>query len=283
MAFKKGNIPWNKEKKGVMPTPWNKGLSKEDERIVKVVEKIKETLKKKYPNGRAPPWNKGLTKLDSRVRKIGEKISETKKRKFAKGELIVWNKGKKGVQIAWNRGKKGLQPSTRKGLTKKNCESIRKQSLKITGDWKELYGNKKAEERIKKIREARLRQRFPKITKIEKITKKLLLKMGCREMESLEECKTSIDFVCQKAVENVCQPDFVFPMRKVIIECDGDYWHGNIAFFDKLDKTQRFVRKKDKKQQRKLENEGWKIYRFWENYIKNHTKCYEEALYSVIK
>lgn len=26
MAFTKNNIPWNKNKKGVMPTPWNKGI-----------------------------------------------------------------------------------------------------------------------------------------------------------------------------------------------------------------------------------------------------------------
>lgn len=34
--FKKGTIPWNKGKKGVMAIPWNKGLTKEtDERVAK--------------------------------------------------------------------------------------------------------------------------------------------------------------------------------------------------------------------------------------------------------
>ena len=46
MAFKKKNIPWNKGKKGIMPTPWNKGTS------------ISEAIKNKISNalkGRISP------------------------------------------------------------------------------------------------------------------------------------------------------------------------------------------------------------------------------------
>ena len=24
---------------------------------------------------------------------------------------------------------------------------------------------------------------------------------------------------------NICQPDIMFPEEKIIIQCDGDYWH----------------------------------------------------------
>jgi len=39
MAPHKGNIPWNKDKKGVMPTPWNKGVTHTDEVKAKIKEK----------------------------------------------------------------------------------------------------------------------------------------------------------------------------------------------------------------------------------------------------
>ncbi len=170
----KGSIPWNKGKKGVMPTPWNKGLHKDDEKIAEIISKMRKTMRKQYENGRKP-WNSGLDKSNPKIAQSGEKASLTKKQKFSKGELVIWNKGKKGVQIPWNKGKKGLQVSTRKGLTKDTSESVRKTAMKITGDWDQLYGKEAAEQRKIKIRKARLKQIFPKSTKIETITRDILL------------------------------------------------------------------------------------------------------------
>lgn len=55
--------------------PWNKGLTKEDPRVLHYSEKCKET-KKQNPK---PAWNKGLTKEDPRVAQYVEKISASKK------------------------------------------------------------------------------------------------------------------------------------------------------------------------------------------------------------
>lgn len=53
MKFKKGNIPWNKEKKGIF-----------SEETIKKMRKAKEGY---------IPWNTGLTKeTDKRVRQYGE-------------------------------------------------------------------------------------------------------------------------------------------------------------------------------------------------------------------
>lgn len=73
---KKGKAPWNKGKKGLQ-VAWNKGLTKEDDRV------------KKYTDA-----------------KIGRKHSDETKRKISKSKkgLVPWNKNKKGLQVAWNKG-----------------------------------------------------------------------------------------------------------------------------------------------------------------------------------
>lgn len=56
--FKKGLIPWNKDKKGVMPEPWNKGMPRSEE----TKQKIRETkarrkhLYKKLAGKLNPMW-----------------------------------------------------------------------------------------------------------------------------------------------------------------------------------------------------------------------------------
>lgn len=96
--FKKGMIPWNKGKtgqqdawnkgkKGVMPTPWNKGIP--------VSEEIKKKISESNKGRKA--WNKGVPTTEEAKQKNRE--SHLGKRKspnteFKKGS-IPWNKGKK--------------------------------------------------------------------------------------------------------------------------------------------------------------------------------------------
>lgn len=64
-------------------------------------------------------------------------------------------------------------------------------------------------------------------------------------------------------------PDFVFERQKVAVFCDGDFWHGyqfnrwknKLAPFW-LEKISANM-KRDKKVNRKLKREGWKVVRFW--------------------
>jgi hypothetical protein len=70
-GFKRGHVPWNKGKKGVMPPVWNKGLTREkDPRVVKYAEGVRETLRRKFKTGELKvPW-KGLPFSEDHRRKL---------------------------------------------------------------------------------------------------------------------------------------------------------------------------------------------------------------------
>lgn len=96
-------------------------------------------------------------------------------------------------------------------------------------------------------------------TKIERILKEKLIDSGFME---------NIDFIHQYNFLNknkfVC--DFSFPKYKLIVECDGDYWHANPLFYSKNNLTQ--VQKRnmgyDKSKNAYIKKCGWNILRIWE-------------------
>jgi DNA mismatch endonuclease, patch repair protein len=71
------------------------------------------------------------------------------------------------------------------------------------------------------------------------------------------------------------RPDIVFPPERVVVFCDGDFWHGRdlesrIATLSRghnstywVTKVQRNVAR-DRKNQRTLEAAGWTVVRIWE-------------------
>jgi len=75
-------------------------------------------------------------------------------------------------------------------------------------------------------------------------------------------------------------PDFVLKRKKIIIYCDGDFWHGykyeekkKLAKKFWRDKIERNMRR-DKRISRKLRRDGWFVLRFWEHDIeKDPEKC----------
>ena len=75
-------------------------------------------------------------------------------------------------------------------------------------------------------------------------------------------------------------PDFVLKRKKIIIFCDGDFWHG-YKYYEKKNPSKKFWRDKiesnirrDRRNTRKLRSDGWAVLRFWEHDIeKNPEKC----------
>ncbi len=76
------------------------------------------------------------------------------------------------------------------------------------------------------------------------------------------------------------RPDFAFPRSKVAVFCDSAFWHGrnwetakdeikvNREFWiHKIEKNM----KRDSEVNRRLEAEGWKVVRFWDDEIESDT------------
>ena len=129
---------------------------------------------------------------------------------------------------------------------------------------KRLIGHVVSKQTREKIKEARKRQVFPvKDTKIEVKIQDFLKELG-------------IEFVPHKyiGIKYGYQCDIFIPTqkgisKKTVIECDGDYWHGNLDIFpiSKLNKDRLCKRCLDFERTVQLEEVGYNVIRLWEHEI----------------
>lgn len=66
--------------------------------------------------------------------------------------------------------------------------------------------------------------------------------------------------------------DFAIPSKKVLIECDGNYWHDWPNGLTK-----------DKVRKRQAKENGWKMLRLWESDIKNDITSCEKRIFQLVK
>jgi very-short-patch-repair endonuclease len=62
--------------------------------------------------------------------------------------------------------------------------------------------------------------------------------------------------------------DIFIPSKNLVIECDGDYWHGNILKYPILQQWQLNQIEEDKIRTKELIDKGYNVIRLWENEIK---------------
>lgn len=72
--------------------------------------------------------------------------------------------------------------------------------------------------------------------------------------------------------------DFCFPKYKLVVEADGDWWHGNPVWMKERGRTtlhpiQKKMIRLDKAKDTYLKNHDWKILRFWERQVYRETSC----------
>ncbi len=164
------------------------------------------------------------------------------KSEFKKG-LVPWNKGLKGVMpTPWNKGMSDLQTAWNKG---------------IAGVF---HHN---EEARLKIKVARAKQVFPiKDSKPEIKSQNFLRQLG-------------IDFFTHKYIniKHGYQCDLFIPAMNLIIEIDGDYWHGNTdnPRYKILNSSQIKQRAEDNLRTKELIEKGFKVLRLWESDIRKMT------------
>jgi len=96
----------------------------------------------------------------------------------------------------------------------------------------------------------------------------------------MKEILTELNFSYKMYPKMFGNPDFLLEDRRIIIFCDGDFWHG-YKYFEKKKLAKKYWRNKietnirrDMKISRKLRVEKWSVLRFWEHDIKkNPDKC----------
>lgn len=80
-------------------------------------------------------------------------------------------------------------------------------------------------------------------------------------------------------------PDFILREERIVIFCDGDFWHG-YKYFEKRKPQKKYWKDKietnmmrDQKISRKLRREGWSVLRFWEHDLKKRNEmCINKIL-----
>lgn len=193
------------------------------------------TYQNKYCSNECVPHNGSLNKKKSKESKL--KQSKTRKRKFESGELKVWNKGLtretdervaklciKGGETQKILYKNGEMISWIKGLTKYNDERVTKLSKNVS---KTLISKYKSGEIT-----------FNGISKVE-------IEFGIKIKEIF-----NIELESSYWIENKCY-DYKVPNKKILIECDGSYWHSLVK-----------AKENDIYKNILAEKYGYKLYRF---------------------
>ena len=184
--------------------------------------------------------------------------SEVKKRMYEEGKIS--SPFKKG-HISWNHS-----------LTKKTDERLKKMGEKHSKIMKKLYlqGKLKHLEKLKfkrgdpKLIARRAKQIFPiKDTSIEIKLQQFLTQLG-------------IEFFThtyRKEIKHGYQCDIWIPSKNLVIEADGDYWHGNPDIYSKeqLNEMQIKQQERDNVRTKELLEKGFKVLRLWESEIKEMT------------
>lgn len=73
--------------------------------------------------------------------------------------------------------------------------------------------------------------------------------------------------------------DFYLPEKNLIVEIQGDYWHGNPKFYPILSKYQKARKIKDKEKRTLAKNKGYNYCVIWENNLRS----YHKELYEIVR
>ncbi|MDP1695700.1 MAG: DUF559 domain-containing protein [archaeon] len=236
---------------------WKEGLTKKtDKRIEKATEKMKESWNKK----RAIRFSIIEKKFDIPIKDLignlywNDKLNQEEiAKKLELSRVIIINLMK--------------FHNIKKRLNYQHISSLKGENHSMYGKkWEETYGIEEA----KKLKaELSIRSRTNIIKRLSnnempfintKIEKKL-----AKAMEN-----KGIKFIHQYPIDNKFVCDFAIPEFKIMIECDGDYWHANPRIYNKnnLNQIQKRKVQTDKFKDIYLSKKGWKVLRFFESDIK---------------
>ncbi len=199
----------------------------------------------------------------ARAKQVNTKESNKRRSETLKGRTFSEESKEKMRQHALKRfSKKENHPF----YGKKRPEVGRINSEKFKGiTYDERHGKKKSKEIRQKLSEKRALQILPFYdTKIELKIQGFLEELGITYLKQF--------YV--KEIKNKYRCDIFVPSFNLIIEVDGDYFHGNPKFYSKkeLTKKQQEQKIRDKLRTDQLIQQGFRVIRLWEDDIKDMTK-----------
>ena len=250
--------------------------------IIYPIKDLNNKNTEEYEEG--TPWNKGLTKeTDERIKKQSEKI------KGKNNGAVKYLKGKTYEEIYGSK-EKAKEIIEKK---KKNYNMMNSATINLKGrTYKDIYGPEKAKEQKEK-RRMKTQEKYNNKTatfgfptdgtmKIKRANQIFPIKDTSIELkiqDYLKQLKIGFftHYYC-KEIEHSYQCDIFIPVQKnkqrfirepIIIECDGDYFHGNINHPRYKILTQRQIeqREEDKIRTKELQEKGFKVIRLWESDI----------------
>ena len=237
--FKKGQAPWNKNKKNWMSEESKKSM----------IEKKKGFSI--WPNGRifSKEWRENIGKANQGIKRSEEQIRKMSGK-------TPWNKG---IPMLQHIKKKVSKNRRGKGVGERNF---------MYG--KENKWGKHTKEAIKKMKKARAKRVLPvKDTLIEVKIQNFLKTLGIE----------FFTHQYMKQIKHGYQCDILIPVQegviqKTIIECDGDAFHFNPKIYNKNDKifrkgmTAEEKWKLDKIRTKELIEKGFRVLRLWGSEIR---------------
>lgn len=220
--------------------------------------KIKSRLNSGEKNGmynKIGP-NKGLNKDNSkRILNASKKISKTRKKLYQDG--ILDTSGEKN-------GMYGKEPWN-KGETKYNNKKIKDAAKKISVSRKRWWDDLSQDDKDKIIGNLSLAaNKAKKDTKIEIIIKRSLDKMNILYIKNYKQGRFIFDFY--------------LPDNNFIIECQGDYWHGNPKIYKTLNEIQIKNKIRDKNKIEYLKKNKINSLFLWENEIYKNKEILEKII-----
>lgn len=245
---------------------WKTGLTKDtDKRVFLAIEKMKRTKQKKKEEKTKDiekrigmPLNEAINKLYWKDNLTQEKISN--ELGIRREEIIKLMKEYDISKKSNFRVIMGLK-GEKHPMYGKKWEDI--YGVDGAQKWKKEYSLKMRQNIIRRLEN----NQMPFLnTKIEK-------RLGA-EMQG-----RNLNFIAQYNIDDKFACDFAIPKYKIIIECDGDYWHANPNFYDrtKLDKRQSKNLARDKFKDIYLKKKGWLVLRFFESEIEDSVaKCVDK-------
>lgn len=227
----------------------------------KTKKEISKKNKKRFVGSKNPMY--GISLLEHWTNKYGKKIADIKNKEY----LI-----KLSISLSGDRnpfyGKKHTKRAI-KNIQQKNI--IYRENLSAE-DKKEI--SKKLSESQKRLYNKNPQDYISKRSKAGKITASKIAKYKINSIEQIVFDKSKelgLDLT-YSVILDYKQFDFGSRKHRILLEVQGDYWHGNPKIYKKtkLNQTQKNNMKRDKDKIKFAQKHGMKLYHIWESDIRSN-------------